>query len=202
MKLMNIQEWLDTVAITKTLSIDDPNNCSFEDDRKEYDIYVSKYDGSYITYIPFDDDDYILTNLAKHEVVEQLTNGVGFSPSENKWYGWTHRGMCSFTIGSKCKKGHCHYIPTDENDFLEEMLEFWSDDYKTNVSAEYSIDEDGRKGVLISWIYNDIVPNKNLHNKISSVFNPFPDNFGRGEWVAETMEDAKQMAIDYNRSIS
>lgn len=202
---MNVEEWLDLVAIKKHLSIDDPDNHSFEDDRKSYDIYVSKFDGSYITSpetIYNDYDDYIIKQLAKHEVIEELTHGVGFSPKENKWYGWTHRGICGFTIGSECKKGDCHYFPKNKDDFLEQTIEFWKEDCRENLNAIHTTDANGDKGVLITWVYDNTIPNKKLQNRICSLFTQYPKQFGRGEWVAETMEDAKQMAIDYNRSIS
>ena len=30
----------------------------------------------------------------------------------------------------------------------------------------------------------------------------FPDTWGKGEWIAETLEDAKQMAIDFANGVS
>lgn len=47
------------------------------------------------------------------------------------------------------------------------------------------------------------VPNKKLRGKRESTIHHFnPDNFGRGEWVAETMEDAYQMACDFSEGVS
>ena len=36
---------------------------------------------------------------------------IGFSSKDVKWYGWSHRAIFGFKIGSTCKKGDCHYIP-------------------------------------------------------------------------------------------
>jgi hypothetical protein len=36
---------------------------------------------------------------------------IGFSGHDGKWYGWSHRAIFGFKIGSKCAKGHCHYKP-------------------------------------------------------------------------------------------
>jgi len=36
---------------------------------------------------------------------------IGFSHKDGKWYGWSHRAIYGFKIGSTCKKGDCHYIP-------------------------------------------------------------------------------------------
>jgi len=33
-------------------------------------------------------------------------------------------------------------------------------------------------------------------------FTPYPEKYGRGEWTAETLADAKQMAIDFNKGVS
>ena len=32
---------------------------------------------------------------------------IGFSPSRQKWYGWSHRAIYGFGIGFKIKKGDC-----------------------------------------------------------------------------------------------
>jgi len=128
---MNTTEWFDTVAYVSKM---DSSNFAM-DVGDTPDAYFSKYDDSYITFVGLENDS-LFEYLAEHEVVEDLTTGVGFSPKENKWYGWSHRAIYGFTIGSTCIKGSTHY--TEE----------------------------------------------------------------RGEWVAKTMEDAKQMAIDFHRGCS
>lgn len=65
---------------------------------------------------------------------------IGFSNKNGKWYGWSHRVICGFKIGSTCKKTDCHYLPKSRG--------------------------------------------------------------GRGEWTAKTIEDAKQMAIDFANGVS
>lgn len=97
------------------------------------DSYYSKFDDSYLTVVGLENN---LKFLAEYDISEQLTHGVGFSPTNNKWYGWSHRAIYGFSVGSTCKKGDCHYTPE------------------------------------------------------------------KGEWVAQTMEDAKQMAIDFNEGVS
>lgn len=32
---------------------------------------------------------------------------IGFSPKEQKWFGWSHRAICGFGIGSKVSDGDC-----------------------------------------------------------------------------------------------
>lgn len=70
----------------------------------------------------------------KHGIVKKI-HSIGFSEKEQKWYGWSHRAIYGFGIGSKVKKGDCAY--TEE----------------------------------------------------------------RGEWTAKTLEDAKQMAMDFAKGV-
>ena len=177
------------------------------------DFYVSKIDGSYLTHVGLEDD---LKFFLKKGITEQIqtslkgkeTSNIGFNPKEQKWYGWSHRAIYGFGIGSTCKKGDCGYRAANKEDFREECLNFWGDD-------EYAVDDakatfgkgevyEGEvvDGVIITHTYNDKVPNKKLRGTLSEHFIPFPEEFGKGEWTATTLEEAKQMAIDFAESIS
>lgn len=133
---------------------------------------------------------------------------IGFNPEQQKWYGWSHRAIYGFGIGSTCKKGDCHYIPSNKQEFIDDCISFWSDENKMNIHWKEDEDDtfgDGsriEKGIRVIWTYDDTVKNKDLHYQITSVFCPWPTNWGRGEWTAETLEDAKQMAIDFNDGVS
>ena len=67
------------------------------------------------------DDGYIgvpngIKFFIEHGIVPQkikpsdLNCSIGFSEKENKWYGWRHRAVQGFTIGSKLEEGDCGYI--------------------------------------------------------------------------------------------
>tara|TARA_R110002020_G_C16009092_1_gene750925 strand:+ start:99 stop:650 length:552 start_codon:yes stop_codon:yes gene_type:complete len=183
---MNIQEYLNQVA--NLVENDHPWN---EDGSKKY---ISKFDGSYITLEGMEDDVKFLADL---EITEELTHGVGFSPLHNKWFGWSHRAIGGFTIGSKCEKGDCHYMPANIQEALDKETSFWDDEYNAETTAKI-IDANT---IEVSWKYSDEVPNESLRGKINSITRRY-DSFGRGEWVAKTMEDAKQMAIDFNEGVS
>ena len=127
---MNVKDYLNMVAYVKATS----KELCLADDVP--DSYFSKFDDSYITFVGLEQD---LQYLADKEITEELTHGVGFSLKDNKWYGWSHRAIYGFKIGSTCKKGDCHYSRPP---------------------------------------------------------------LGKGEWTAKTMEDAKQMAIDFNEGVS
>ncbi len=162
-------------------------------------VYKSKFDNSYIIHLGMENH---IKRLADREIIEELTHGVGFSPKDKKWYGWSHRAIFGFKVGSTCKKGDCSYRPVDEADSIDDGVKFWSDDNHLNVRARIPIEHEEGRGVVIEWEYTDDVPNKKLRNMTGSIFWRFPDAYGKGEWTALTMEDAKQMAKDFNEGVS
>jgi len=145
---------------------------------------------------------YGVRNLQRISKYTYAPCSIGFNEQEQKWYGWSHRAIFGFGIGSKVDIGSCAYTPKDEADSIAHGIRFWSDEDRLNVRAGEITEEDGRRGVSIIWEYSKNIPNEKLREKISSVFWDFPDEYGRGEWIAETLEDAKQMAIDFANGIS
>lgn len=199
-----LQKFIDSISYRGDSNI--PN-----DDGK---IYYSKVDGAYLTRVGMEND---LNYLLKKGITEQIQDGygepqtccIGFNPIEKKWYGWSHRAIFGFTIGSECKKGNCGYQPDNKENFMENCLNFWGD-------KEYSIGDNkaefgegpnysGKKevkGVWVAYTYNNKIPNKSLRKTEYTHFSQFPDKWGKGEWTAKTMEQAKEMAVDFAKSVS
>jgi len=161
-------------------------------------VYYSRYDDSYITRVGMEDN---VKVLAEREITVELTHGVGFSPKDKKWYGWSHRAIYGFKVGSKCKKGDYHYNGSSLKDQEEDAISFWSDDAHSETHSDGIIEQDGEKYFDIKWAYNKVCANKKLHNTIDGCLHHIKE-LGRGEWTAKTMEDAKQMAIDFNEGVS
>lgn len=131
---------------------------------------------------------------------ERRVCSIGWSDKEQKWFGWSHRAIFGFSIGSKVKRGDVAYKPVDKEDFMECMIDFW-DDEETHENISGTLSDDG-SGVYIHWTYSHSIPNESLRGKSGGDFSNFPDEWGRGEWTAESWEDAKQMAIDFAESVS
>ena len=203
---MNITEYLDIVAYIDLEEI-------VVGEKSE--VYKSKFDGSYITHVGLEDD---LKFLADRGITEQLTHGVGFSPKDNKWYGWSHRAIYGFGIGSECKKGDCHYVGSTPEELIDDYADFFADisqECADGHREECQILPD-RSGIRIlhSPIPTKIVENisdltEALDGDVSDLpdYQLFRDDYtvvkcGKGEWIAKTMEDAKQMAIDFNNGVS
>lgn len=168
-----------------------------------FSVY-SKIDGGYIGTV---DDAYFYHQRG----IEQLqkiaddhnTCCIGFNKSENKWYGWSHRAMFGFTIGSEVKKGDCAYNPNTKEAMAEDMKRFWYDHEERHSDWKCEMDTkdptNGRKGIGISYSYVSVA--KDGSSIKHSGFEPYPEKWGRGEWKATTMEEAKEMAIDFANGV-
>jgi hypothetical protein len=128
---------------------------------------------------------------------EHCICSIGFCEKDQKWYGWSHRAMCGFGIGSEVKKGDCACVPTNLEDYIEDTIQFWSDEYHVNIKSEI-IDNQ----IRISWDRIDSKGNIRDYCVNEDFIDIDTIKLGRGEWTAETLEDAKQMAKDYAESVS
>lgn len=171
-------------------------------------VYCSKIDGSYFTRGGMEAEGFKF--LFRRGITEQLQNAnnikdhtvnIGFNPEEQKWYGWSHRALYGFGIGSSISKGDCAYQPVDKDDFLDDCIRFWDDENHLNTNGEHTV-YDGKDGVQVNWTYDDKIPNKKLRGTISGIFTEYPDSYGKGEWTAKTLSDAKQMAMDFAEGVS
>ena len=194
-----LNEFLNKIAYIKESDIED-------DDGK---CYHSKIDGSYITHVGMEEE--LPKTLLNYGITEQIQNSsnnsnetanIGFNPIENRWYGWSHRALYGFGIGSKVEKGNCAYIPKDEADAIEAGIRFWADEDHINIVASEVDTVNDVKGVWLTWTFADAIPNKTMRKAINCTFWKFPKVYGKGEWTAKTIEDAKQMAIDFAHGVS
>jgi hypothetical protein len=168
-----------------------------------FPVAVSEIDGSYIGNIE------LAEKLKGLGIAAQARPGggvasIGFCESEQKWYGWSHRAMCGFGVGSKVAKGDCAYVPADWNDLIEDAIRFWSDPGKLDITAFRSEDDEGRPCAKVQWINAsdaDLIPNTKLHGQVGGSTMYPPAEWGRGEWVAESLEDARQMACDFAEGV-
>ena len=136
------------------------------------------------------------------ESPEGTTACIGYCPKEQKWYGWSHRAIYGFGVGSKVKKGDCAYMPADKRDFLDDCIQLWTDVNHEDVKGYEYEDNEGILGVKVGWRNSDTIPNEAIRGKIYEDFSPYPEQFGKGEWEAKTIDDAKQMAMDFAEGVS
>lgn len=136
-----------------------------------------------------------------------ITCCIGFNEAQQTWYGWSHRAIYGFTIGSTVQRGDCAYVPTDKADAEAVLRAFWEDGsdrfdeesqctFTTIVTeVKHDVSFDGMLGMEYSYNTECSEPSRSFET--SGSFWPYPNPFGRGEWTAVTLDDAKQMALEY-----
>jgi len=128
--------------------------------------------------------------LDKHGIVPEKADpshsvcSIGYSEKEKKWYGWSHRAVNGFKVGDKVKEGDCAYVPSNKEEFLNDLKRWYGKEY------DYIVKDNG-----IKIKYNGKGVGVNEYRK-------YPKKWGKGEWTAKTLEDAKQMAMDFAESVS
>lgn len=128
---------------------------------------------------------------------------IGYSEKEGKWFGWSHRAIAGFQVGSEVKQGDVAYIPSNDSDIERYLNNFWNNNpnhydvkYTSNVIDPYG-EQEGLGG-MIEYKVKRTTDGKELQFRH---WMPYSAASGRGEWTAKTLDDAKQMAIDYANNI-
>lgn len=205
---MEIKETLDTVVfgtcIVKKQKVAFPDGSG----DMEWNAAYSLIDGSYIG------DCTTAEYFEKKGVMPEARPGssvasIGFCKAEQKWYGWSHRAVCGFGVGSKVKKGDCAYKPADPQDLLDDMIRFWVEDEdeivtKTEILEQKldAKDPNGQHAGLGVLLRTRKTRKKDKEVLESRHWEPYPNQWGRGEWEAKTLEDAKEMAVAFAEDVS
>jgi len=142
---------------------------------------------------------YGLRNIQKIEDTHCVCS-IGFNESEQKWYGWSHRAIYGFGIGSTCKIGDCGYVPETPKKLFDNVTKKDSDGWQWLKPENVELIENGVR------VKTDMVKLSDINDSCLTSVPCEPDYWeiecGRGEWTAKTIEDAKQMAIDFSEGVS
>lgn len=175
----------------------------------QFNAYISNVDGGYVG---TENDVKRLVELgivAQKIKDKDFSCSIGFSEKEQKWYGWSHRASYGFGIGSNVKLGDVAFNPRNRDEFVTAAIEMYYEDFASVkflrfcnkasdiIKMKGSIKDDNLYGE-----YAYIEGFELLLNDERVEFIELPDKYGAGEWTAKTLEDAKQMAIDYATNIA
>ncbi|MBQ0074575.1 MAG: hypothetical protein KBT34_10310 [Prevotella sp.] len=145
--------------------------------------------------------------VLKHDITSVYTiqekMHYGLSETENRWYAWSNNGTynSSFGIGSEVRMGDDAYEPDCKETFKLRALKFWDSKIYEKVTIENETEEGF--DIILRWSTDpDIVKNKSVRGGFTAHHYNFPEQYGRGEWKAETLDDAKQMAISWISGIT
>ncbi len=173
------------------------------DERLEMDI-IYNLKGKYVCCL-----EDLENNFTFIKDLSNVTHGLGFNEKEQKWYGWSHRAFFSFGIGSHVKKGDCAYVPDNTLNLIDDECVFWDINGKQLTYGDWAYTktlknvESIDKQIIIHYIEEKFDKNNVLiETKDESRVINIPESFGRGEWTALTLDDAKQMAQDFSKGVS
>ena len=153
--------------------------------------------------------------LGKPLEFQSRSCSIGWNEEEQKWYGWSHRAIYGFGIGSKIKKESSGYQPTDKEDLFHDLYRWY--DIGLDKECETSDKKCTTKLIDVKfdvWDKNQEVDGEGIYMKTKTIFDfdrkgytteyfhPYPKKWGRGEWTAKTLEEAKEMASDFAESVS
>ncbi len=127
--IQNTKKWL--WENTDTAQINIPNSDS--------EVYVSKIDGSYLTHVGMESHlqfliDRGITDPQNCHGRAECSANIGFNETEQKWYGWSHRAIHGFGIGSETKKGDCSYVGVEWTAKTIEDAKQMASDFAEGVS--------------------------------------------------------------------
>lgn len=141
--------------------------------------------------------------LEKIGIVPELrtpTSGccsIGFCASEQKWYGWSHRAIYGFGIGGAVKKGDCAYVTSDVDELYNGIVTYTKKEnvekLENGVCIKHEIVRNVDPEVMGYEVCIDYEPAEPIYQIIKC---------GKGEWTAQTLEDAKQMAMDFAKGVN
>ena len=143
---------------------------------------------------------------------------IGFCAKEQKWYGWSHRAIYGFGIGSTIKPGNCGYVADNPEEMIDDHANFFDDfgpEAVTQRRAECQILDD-RSGIRILYTPVCLPVADSIEHALEIASGDAPEppsemifedavsvqKCGRGTWTAATLDDAKQMAIDFAEGVS
>lgn len=129
---------------------------------------------------------------------------IGFSESQQRWYGWSPKAICGFGRGSKIQKGSIAYIPFTPEELIEEYIDANDPNdeaERQKLKAQCRILPD-RLGIMIfpeepqdlSKSHNIVIKGQIL---CYAPLKQYKVSCGLGAWQAHTLTDAKRMAIDF-----
>lgn len=141
---------------------------------------------------------------------------IGFCEAEQKWYGWSHRAIFGFGVGHNVKKGDINHIADTPEGLITDRGDFFRD--ISDACAQMHMDEcqilPDRSGIRILHTPMMIPVAESIDEAIEAIGEMrdmpiqtiFEDEVsivkcGRGEWTAETLVDARQMAIDFANAV-
>jgi len=154
----------------------------------------------------------------KPELISPTHNvcSIGFNEEEQKWYGWSHRAIYGFGVGSVVVKGDIGYVPSTHDEMWESLRGMFEAIPVEERTGDCYFDPNIRnlnisklEGQLVIQFergmqqYETAKDGEQIPTTTTS-WESFEEVYklGRGKWTAETLVDVKQMAINFANDIA
>lgn len=166
----------------------------------------SKEDKMYYIAAYNDNGDYVGNRtdgryLEKRGIVPELRTqtskccSIGFCEKEQKWYGWSHRAIYGFGIGSLVKKGDCAYRTNSVDELYNNIISYTPSENVEKLKNGIRIKHEMYKNIL-NEEETEIVSFELVEPEYQII------ECCNGEWTANSLEDAKQMAMDFAEGVN
>ncbi len=134
--------------------------------------------------------------------IKEVEPNLGWSEDEQQWYGWSHRAISGFGVGSKVVKGDIGYVAMSTAELINDYAEFFADVGKADHYRSLCVDKGDHIRIyttkpdlrwhtlLFAWL--GLTESQNYHVR----------HVGKGEWEAKCLTDAHLMAVNFAEAIS
>ncbi len=126
------------------------------------------------------------------------TCSIGFCEREQKWFAWSHRAIFGFGVGSRVKEGDCAYVLATPEELYQSII---SSGWHKKENVDMLIDGVRIKHEMVIHTTEDPETGE-LGGFIEAPPEYQTIKCGRGGWIAETLDDAKEMAEAFAESVS
>lgn len=143
---------------------------------------------------------------------------LGWCEAEQKWYGWSHRALYGFGIGSRVRKGDVAYRPATPEALKEDLTTPDEDGWAWQKPQDVTLIEGGVRVRVRPIMVHAVAETPHEldepltmeggeHSEPMIAMYPTEEEYfeikcGRGEWVARTLEEAREMAEDFASEIA
>ena len=154
--------------------------------------------------------------------IKLVAYNLGWSQSQQKWYGWSNRAIYGFGVGSTVEPGHCAYVADTPEGLIEDRARFFGDlgtEHENLDRAQQARDEcqilPDRSGIRVLHTPMVLPMASSFEDAIEHLeAGTEPEaqiigedavsiiKCGRGTWTAKTLEDAKRMALDFAKGVA
>lgn len=178
---------------------------------EELEKYVISAKGSSAIIAMTDDiDEYIrskdetlidfLVHYGINEVYSTRMNAnYGYSEKMQSWWGWDGKDRGVYRVGTRVTFDNGAYCPEDAMHLEEYWRKFWTSELYESTTITNRTEE----GFVVECRWSSdpsVIANPDARGGLTTHAYKYPKEYGKGAWTAKTLDDAKEMAMDFAKN--